>query len=77
MVSVDDSSWNSRGKSPSIALPENLKFVRTPNDENERIRLFFVAATRAEQFLYLTSSEKNFDGKKRTPLAFLDENWEM
>ena len=76
MVSVDDSSWNSRGKSPSIALPENLKFIRTPNDENERIRLFFVAATRAEQFLYLTSSEKNFDGKKRTPLAFLDENWE-
>lgn len=76
IVNADDNSWDSAGKSPKIALPENLKFVRAPKDKNERIRVFFVAITRAKKHLYVTSSERDLDGKSRDALMFLDEKWE-
>lgn len=57
----------------------NFKFpptiVSTSKDKNveEERRLFYVAMTRAEQFLYLSYHTSTTDGKERTPSRFITE----
>ncbi|MGH7218173.1 MAG: UvrD-helicase domain-containing protein [Candidatus Microsaccharimonas sp.] len=62
-----DSVWGQsvRGQSRSISYPENLPLAPTGNTADERLRLFYVAMTRAKQNLILTYSEAN-DGNKQT-----------
>lgn len=70
ILSADNKSWNGSGGRQQINLPENLRFVDpSGHDRNERVRLFFVAITRAREFLTISSSATK-------PLEFLDENWD-
>ncbi len=76
LINVLDDTWGGRStqKSNSISLPDNLQHVRikqTGNDNN--LRLFFVAASRAKQNLYLVSYSNNIDGKATYHLKFLNE----
>lgn len=71
-----DEVWGSRARNQSakIALPANLNFVRYEGASNdERLRLLFVAITRAKTGLYLTSYESNFAGRPTTHLQYLNE----
>ena len=75
LASVDE-VWGSRASSQSarIPLPLNLNFVRYEGASNdERLRLLFVAITRAKLGLYLTSYESNFAGRPSTRLQYLNE----
>lgn len=75
LISVDNKSWGTgKGNNNTLVLPKNLEFVRHSGaTEDEKLRLFFVAITRAKYNLYLTASLKDFSGKEKPALKYLQE----
>lgn len=75
LISLDDTSWGSaKGNNNTLTLPPNLKQIRhTGSSDDELIRLFFVAITRARTHLYMTNSSSNFAGKSLSRLKYLKE----
>lgn len=65
-----DSVWGhtARSVSRAISYPENLPLAPTGNTADERLRLFYVAMTRAKHHLVMTYSQTN-DTDKKTLLA--------
>lgn len=73
-----DTIWgeHARGNNRKIKYPENLPFAKVGDSQDERIRLFYVAMTRAKQNLNISFSLKNDDGKDTLVANFLsDETW--
>jgi DNA helicase-2/ATP-dependent DNA helicase PcrA len=70
-----DSVWGERvrGRSRSISYPENLPLAPTGNDYNERLRLFFVAITRARHTLTISYSTQSDNGSSSLRASFLTE----
>jgi len=76
LLCCQDDVWggNSRGNGNKLTLPANLAPIRhAGSTEDERLRIFFVALTRAKHGLYLSSHANTFAGKKRTRLKYLAE----
>jgi len=75
LVSTDDRAWgNAKGNNNFLSLPQNLIEIRhTGVTEDERLRLFFVAITRAKTHLMMTNSLKDFSGKEPGHLEYLAE----
>ena len=75
LISTDDRAWgNSKGNNDGIVLPINLAQVRhTGKTDDECLRLFFVAVTRAKTHLYMTNSAENYSEKKPGHLQYLAE----
>lgn len=75
MVAVDELAWGrAKGNNNLFALPSNLLRIRhTGTTDDERLRLLFVAATRAKQHLIMTNSVTDFFGKTPARLSFLNE----
>ena len=75
IVATDDTAWgNSKGNNNKLTLPKNLESIRhTGNTEDEKIRLFFVAITRAKKTLTMTNSKQDFSGKSPKRLEYLKE----
>ncbi len=70
-----EEAWGTKakGQSSRIPLPPNLQFVRYAGlTDDERIRLLFVAITRAKYRLYMTSYSATIEGKPMTRLSYLD-----
>ena len=65
-----DSVWGqtARARGSSIAYPENLPLQPAGNSADERLRLFYVAMTRARHDLIISFSDRN-DGDKATLMA--------
>lgn len=76
LTSVDDSAWGkSKGNNNKLTLPANLSQIRhTGITDDEKLRLFFVAITRAKDELIMTSSERNADGGEIKRLRYLNES---
>ncbi|MEO6513379.1 MAG: ATP-dependent DNA helicase [Candidatus Saccharimonadales bacterium] len=71
-----DDVWGStsRRNSNKLTLPPNLAPIRHAGaTDDERLRLLFVAITRAKQGLYLTSYQADFAGRLGKRLKYLDE----
>ncbi len=71
-----DEVWgeSSRGGSNKLTLPANLSPIRHIGaTEDERLRIFFVAITRAKQGLYLSSYTHNYAGQPTKRLKYLNE----
>lgn len=68
-----DSMWGERvrGKSRLISYPENLPLAPAGDSPDERLRLFFVALTRAKKELLISYAETNDDGKSFERAGFL------
>lgn len=75
MVSVDDAAWGkSTGNRNKLVLPLNLQQIRhTGGTDDEKIRLLFVAITRAKDFLVMTNAKHDFNGKNQARLKYLGE----
>ncbi len=76
LVACDDSVWGTKasGIGNKLTLPANLARIRHSGSNNdERLRLLYVAATRARYGLYLTSHEQTFSGKKTVGVKYFDE----
>ena len=75
IVGALDEVWGSasRNQGHRLGLPANLSFIRYQGaSEDERLRLLFVAATRARSRLYFTAYEQDLAGKRYTELKYLD-----
>ncbi len=75
LASCQDDVWgnSSRGNSNKLTLPANVLPIRHAGaTEDERLRILFVALTRAKYGLHLTSFSSNYNGKATTPLKYLD-----
>lgn len=76
LLGVTDDVWGSKARKAGtrLALPQNLVFMRYAGATNdERIRLFYVAVTRAKSQLFLVGYRANFAGKTTARLAYLQE----
>ena len=76
LLGCNDEQWGMSGRDNSnkLTLPHNLAPTRhSGTTEDERLRLMFVAATRAKRGLYLTNHTSSYSGKRTTRLKFLDE----
>ncbi len=78
LIACDNKNWSdAKGNTDKITLPRNLEHVRHTGDSaDEKIRVFFVAITRARAKLYLTYSLSDFAGHTADRLKFLDEHEE-
>lgn len=75
ILQAQDEVWGStsRSKSSNLTLPPNLRHIRYKQSDDERLRLFYVALTRARIGLYLSSHSHKDDGKTTTPLKYLGD----
>ncbi len=76
LLHCEDEIWGSgaKGNSNKLTLPANLAPIRHGNGgDDEKLRVLFVAITRAKYGLHLSSSEQLFSGKRSTRLKYFDE----
>ncbi|NTW62372.1 hypothetical protein HGB25_03115 [Candidatus Saccharibacteria bacterium] len=74
-----DTVWGERARSRNrlINYPENLPLAPAGENEDERLRLFYVAMTRARQDLLISYSSRNDSGKETLPASFLvNSQWD-
>ncbi|NCQ53889.1 hypothetical protein COV88_02320 [Candidatus Saccharibacteria bacterium CG11_big_fil_rev_8_21_14_0_20_41_19] len=73
VMNAIDTVWGERARSRNrlISYPENLPLMPAGESDDERLRLFFVAITRAKKQLNISYSLSDDDGKKTLKAAFL------
>ncbi|MDB5168394.1 MAG: uvrD [Candidatus Saccharibacteria bacterium] len=73
VIGAIDTAWGERVRSRSrlISYPENLPLAPSGDSLNERMRLFFVAMTRARKHLILSYSASDDSGKDTLCASFL------
>lgn len=73
IVGAVDSRWGEkvRTRSRLINYPENLPLMPPGDNLDDRIRLFYVAMTRAKQNLVITYSTSDRDGREQLRASFL------
>ena len=73
IINSMDGRWGERVRSRSslINYPENLRIRPNSNSYNERLRLYFVAMTRAKRQLFISYSATDASGKDILPAGFL------
>lgn len=74
-----DSVWgiSARSISDKISFPENLTIAPAGETDDEKLRLFYVAITRARYELFVSYSELNDNNKNTLGVSFLSESsWE-
>lgn len=73
IIGAVDSSWGEkvRSKSRLIGYPKNLSIAPAGDTYDERLRLFYVAMTRAKQYLTISYALSDINGKPLLPAAFL------
>ncbi len=79
VINANGDVWGkkARGKNSNLSYPLNLVQLRNDGSYEERVRLFYVALTRAKHHLYVTRAMKKEDGKSLSPADFLgNESWE-
>ncbi|MDQ5972027.1 MAG: ATP-dependent helicase UvrD/PcrA [Patescibacteria group bacterium] len=76
VLSCHNDVWGSKTRSGSFSfgLPHNLESIKPARDSlDDKLRLFYVALTRAKSNLYLTSHQKNLNGKPTESLIWLND----
>ncbi|MBO7132041.1 ATP-dependent helicase [Candidatus Saccharibacteria bacterium] len=75
IIASDHVAWGKgKGNNNLLALPKNLAQIRhTGTTDGEKLRILYVALTRAKNTLYLTNSLRDFNGKSPDRLEYLGE----
>lgn len=76
VISCHSNVWGSRARigTYSFTLPTTLNWIKPARDSmDDRLRLFYVAITRAKQSLYLTCFQQNTKGQTTEPLEWLHD----
>jgi len=76
IIGAIDTSWGEkvRSRSRAISYPENLPLAPSGTSLDERLRLFFVAMTRAKKDLMISYAITNENGKETNKASFLLES---
>jgi DNA helicase II / ATP-dependent DNA helicase PcrA len=75
ILSANDEVWGSasRNQGYRLSLPANLSYIRYQGaSEDERLRLLYVAVTRARTRLYVTSYRQDMSGKSGNRLKYMN-----
>jgi DNA helicase-2/ATP-dependent DNA helicase PcrA len=75
IINCVDSMWGERARSPGrmISYPENLPLAFVGDTADERLRLFYVAMTRAKRQLTMSFSKQDDSGRSTLLASFLSE----
>ncbi len=75
IISADHMAWGKgKGNNNLLALPKNLTQIRhTGTTDGEKLRILYVALTRAKNTLYITNSLHDFNEKSPARLEYLNE----
>jgi DNA helicase-2/ATP-dependent DNA helicase PcrA len=73
VINLQDEVWGptTRSRSSSISLPKNLPIAPARDSDNDKLRLFYVALTRAKHSLVLTSYTNTLENKLSPGLSFM------
>jgi DNA helicase II / ATP-dependent DNA helicase PcrA len=71
VISATDDVWAGKGLTKKISLPVNMPIEPAGDSDDDKLRLFYVAITRAKKNLYITSHKVKDDGKESSTLRFL------
>ncbi len=73
IIGAVDTTWGERVRMPNrmINYPENLPLAPSGGSFDERLRLFFVAMTRAKRQLTISYAQSDDNGKSLLPASFL------
>jgi DNA helicase-2/ATP-dependent DNA helicase PcrA len=73
VINAQDEVWGptARNQSSRITLPRNLPIEPARDSDNDRLRLLFVALTRAKHTLHITGYTHTLENKLSPPLSFL------
>ncbi len=76
VINAQDEIWGPTARSyhSTISLPKNLPIAPASDGDNDKLRLLFVALTRAKKILQITSYTHNLDNKLSPGLSFLGGN---
>ncbi len=76
IINSVDQVWGSksRGYVNRLGYPANMQIAPPGDTEDERLRLFFVAMTRAKRHLYVSYAKEDFAGKTCFKASFLETN---
>ena len=75
ILSADHTAWGKgKGNNNLLALPKNLAQIRhTGTTDGEKLRILYVALTRAKSTLYITNSLSDFKNKSPERLEYFEE----
>ncbi len=75
VVTADHTAWGKgKGNNSFLTLPKNLTHIRhTMTTDSERLRVLYVALTRAKEHLYITNALKDFNEKSPARLEYFEE----
>lgn len=76
VVSCQDKEWTGRNWSSALPLPKNLPLEPDSDTIDDRLRLFYVALTRAKENVYMTYYKYKDSGKESPRLRFFEESGE-
>ena len=78
IISADHTAWGKgKGNNTTLSLPKNLMHIRhTGTTDGEKLRVLYVALTRAKSHLIITNSLHDFKGKSPARLEYFDERVE-
>lgn len=74
VINAQDEIWGptARSQSSRISLPRNLPIGPTGDSDSDRLRLLFVALTRAKHTLHVTGYTHSLENKLSPALSFLE-----
>lgn len=73
IINCQEHVWFGRGMPRKISFPENLPIMPVGDDFDDKIRLFYVALTRAKEKIYFLSFATSELGKELPAIEFLRE----
>ncbi len=65
--------WEGKGRNFGFKLPDTLTHTRDDQDREAARRLFYVAMTRAKEYLYISYAGRNNNGKPLESTSFIAE----
>lgn len=73
-INAQDEVWGptARSRTPRITLPRNLPIAPAGNSDNDKLRLLYVALTRAKHTLHICGYTHDLDNKLSPALSFID-----
>lgn len=74
-INAQDEVWGPTAKTriPRISLPHNLPIAPAGDSDNDKLRLLFVALTRAKHTLHICGYSHDLDNKLSPALSFIED----
>lgn len=72
LLSCHDTEWTKASSAVKLSLPTNVPLAAESETDDDKLRLFYVALTRARENLYLTRHQYNDKGSELVRLRFLE-----